>query len=60
MLDSEAVRLLGRDPEHGPVSQLMDWARDQDTDGIDILHIRDWHDPADPAQAAHLAQFGPH
>ncbi len=56
----EAVRLLGRDPAHGPVAQLMQWARDQDEGGIDIIHIRDWHDSLDPRQADHLAQFGPH
>ena len=25
-----------------------------------MVHIRDWHDPADPAQREHLAHFGPH
>lgn len=56
----EAVRLLGRDPNEGPVAQLMRWARVQDPSGLAILHIRDWHTADDPAQAAHLAQFGTH
>ena len=25
-----------------------------------MVHIRDWHDPTDPAQREHLAHFGPH
>jgi protein-tyrosine phosphatase/nicotinamidase-related amidase len=56
----EAVRLLGRDPASGPVAQLMEWARSQSGGGLEIVHIRDWHDASDPRQAAHLAQFGPH
>ncbi|MEM7346093.1 MAG: phosphotransferase, partial [Chloroflexota bacterium] len=27
---------------------------------LEIIHIRDWHDPDDPFQADHLRQFGPH
>ena len=27
---------------------------------IDLIHIRDWHDPDDPAQRDYLAQFGAH
>ena len=27
-------------------------------DAIDLVHIRDWHDPGDPAQREHLQRFG--
>jgi protein-tyrosine phosphatase/nicotinamidase-related amidase len=57
---AEALRLLGADPATGPVAQLAAWAREQPLDALDVLHVRDWHDPADPAQRTHLEQFGPH
>ena len=57
---SEAQRLLGRDPEHGPVAQLIRWARERDPSEMQLLHIRDWHDPGDPRQSAHLDRFGAH
>lgn len=56
----EARRLLGARPEQGPLSQLMTWARAQSEDELAILHIRDWHDPDDPTQRAHLELFGEH
>jgi protein-tyrosine phosphatase/nicotinamidase-related amidase/aminoglycoside phosphotransferase (APT) family kinase protein len=57
---SEAGRLLGPEPSAGPMAQLIDWARSLATDAIDLIHIRDWHDPGDPAQREHLQQFGAH
>lgn len=54
----EARRLLGDDPAHSPLAQLLGWAAD-DPD-LELVHVRDWHDPADPRQATHLATFGPH
>jgi len=57
---SEADRLLGPEPSAGPMAQLIDWARSLATDAIDLIHIRDWHDPGDPAQREHLQQFGAH
>jgi len=56
----EAARLLGVDPAHGPLAQLMAWARAQPADALEVLHIRDWHDPADAAQHDHLQTFGKH
>jgi protein-tyrosine phosphatase/nicotinamidase-related amidase len=56
----EAVRLLGNDPSAGPLAQLMDWTSQVPAGEIDVVHIRDWHDPADPAQHDHLAAFGEH
>ncbi len=56
----EAVRLLGEDPATGPLAQLMDWAKLVPPDEIDVVHIRDWHDPDDPAQRDHLETFGEH
>lgn len=56
----EARRLLGEDPEHGPLAHLMTWARREASKGLHIVHVRDAHDPEDPNQAAHLALFGRH
>jgi protein-tyrosine phosphatase/nicotinamidase-related amidase len=57
---TEARRLLGQDPAHGPLAQLMAFARSPGAGTLEIVHIRDWHDPTDAPQAAHLAQFGSH
>jgi protein-tyrosine phosphatase/nicotinamidase-related amidase/aminoglycoside phosphotransferase (APT) family kinase protein len=54
----EARRLLGVDPARGPLSQFMFWVRSQQD--VAILHIRDWHNPQDPAQREHLKMFGQH
>jgi len=56
----EARRLLGATPSQGPLAQLMHWARALDDDHLTIVHVRDWHDPEDPAQKRHLQQFGMH
>jgi protein-tyrosine phosphatase/nicotinamidase-related amidase/aminoglycoside phosphotransferase (APT) family kinase protein len=57
---SEAARLLGPEPSAGPMAQLIDWARSLPALAIDLIHIRDWHDPDDPAQREHLERFGAH
>jgi len=57
---SEAARLLGPDPPAGPMAQLVGWARSLAPDAIDLIHIRDWHNPSDPAQREHLERFGAH
>jgi protein-tyrosine phosphatase/nicotinamidase-related amidase/aminoglycoside phosphotransferase (APT) family kinase protein len=57
---SEAARLLGPEPSAGPMAQLIGWARGLPPDVIDLIHIRDWHDPDDPAQREHLERFGAH
>jgi len=57
---SEAARLLGPEPSAGPMAQLIDWARSLPSTAIDLIHIRDWHDPDDPAQREHLERFGAH
>jgi nicotinamidase-related amidase/aminoglycoside phosphotransferase (APT) family kinase protein len=57
---SEAARLLGPEPSAGPMAQLIGWARSLAPDAIDLIHIRDWHDPGDPAQREHLERFGAH
>lgn len=56
----EARRLMGHDPATGPVGRVMRWAHGRPADELRIIHIRDWHDPADPRQASHLQRFGPH
>src|SRR5215470_17513511 len=57
---SEAARLLGPEPSAGPLAQLIGWARGLAPGAIDLIHIRDWHDPDDPAQREHLQRFGAH
>ena len=47
---SEAERLLGTEPAAGPLAQLIQWAHGLPADANDLVHIRDWHDPDDPAQ----------
>ncbi|MBR30536.1 MAG: isochorismatase [Spirochaetaceae bacterium] len=39
---------------------MIDWAYQFSADDLEIIHIRDWHNPEDPAQAGHLKQFGSH
>jgi protein-tyrosine phosphatase/nicotinamidase-related amidase len=56
----EARRLMGDDPAEGPVARFLAWALAQPDERLRVVHIRDWHDPADPAQREHLAHFGPH
>ncbi|HSH95098.1 MAG TPA: phosphotransferase [Roseimicrobium sp.] len=56
----EARRLIGDKPGEGPVARVMEWAHRQPADRLHLIHIRDWHDPADPSQKTHLEQFGPH
>jgi hypothetical protein len=54
------MRVLGEDPLIGPYTRLMNWARSQDPKKIELIHIRDWHDPDDPEQFEHLQRFGEH
>lgn len=56
----EARRLLGEKAEEGPVNTLLEWAYDTSEDTLELVHIRDWHNPDDPAQKDHLEQFGAH
>jgi protein-tyrosine phosphatase/nicotinamidase-related amidase len=56
----ESLRLLGYDPTHGPVAQLMNIAHGIPADQLSIIHIRDWHDNADKSQTDHLRTFGDH
>jgi protein-tyrosine phosphatase/nicotinamidase-related amidase len=57
---AEATRLLGPEPSAGPMAQLMQWVDGVPREAIDLIHIRDWHDPEDPAQREHLRRFGTH
>ncbi|TBR17265.1 isochorismatase family protein [bacterium] len=56
----EARRLMGEDPADGPVARVMRWAYGLPDERLRLVHVRDWHDAQDPAQASHLAQFGSH
>ncbi|MEW6284220.1 MAG: hypothetical protein AB1758_36740, partial [Candidatus Eremiobacterota bacterium] len=55
---SESVRLLGEDGTSGPLAQTLR-ACLADAD-LAMIHVRDWHDPADPAQKAEMELFGAH
>lgn len=55
---SESKRLMGEFPKEGMLLKLMDWAYNENS--VEIINIRDWHDANDPAQQAHLKQFGMH
>ncbi|MEY3011320.1 MAG: hypothetical protein RIT45_55 [Pseudomonadota bacterium] len=55
----EAERLLGPEPEQGPLAQLMAWARKVEH-GLTVVHVRDWHDRGDAKQHAHLDRFDDH
>jgi nicotinamidase-related amidase len=61
---SESRRLLG-DPEgpwaqEGPLARfLRAWREGAGGDHASV-HVRDWHDPRDPATRHHLAHFGEH
>ncbi|MBF0291235.1 MAG: isochorismatase family protein [Nitrospinae bacterium] len=56
----ETKRLMGENPAEGPVASVMRWAVAQPEERLSIIHIRDWHNPGDPAQAGHFAHFGAH
>ena len=56
----EALRLMGENPDEGPVSQFMQWAYQQPEEELSIIHIRDWHDSDDAFQQEHFRQFGVH
>jgi len=57
---SEAKRLMGEIPAEGPVARVMAWAYGQPADRLAIIHLRDWHNPADESQESHMNLFGQH
>ncbi|MBK8800771.1 MAG: isochorismatase family protein [Fibrobacteres bacterium] len=57
---SEASRLVGADPDDGPVARFLAWAHAAPRESLEIVHVRDLHSKVDPEQADHLAHFGPH
>jgi nicotinamidase-related amidase len=61
---AESRRLLG-DPEgpwaeEGPLARFLHAFRAGAGESHASIHIRDWHDPQDPATGAHLDHFGSH
>ena len=56
----ESVRLMGLNPSEGPVSNVMRWAYEQSDEDMEIIHLRDWHDPKDENQKEHLDLYGDH
>lgn len=56
----ESRRLLGPDPSQGPVARLTAWAHRQPDAKLNVIHIRDWHNPDGAGQREHLTRFGSH
>jgi protein-tyrosine phosphatase/nicotinamidase-related amidase len=56
----ESVRLMGLTPKEGPVANTMRWAYQQSDEDLEIIHLRDWHDPEDENQKEHLELYGDH
>ncbi len=56
----ESRRLLGPNPSQGPVARLAAWAHAQPDSVLKVVHVRDWHEPGDDVQSAHLTHFGSH
>lgn len=57
---SESLRLMGENPSEGALVAFMEWAMGKNSNELQIIHIRDWHNPTDPLQSKHLEQFGEH
>ncbi len=57
---AESLRLLGERAEEGPLLLALGWAYAQPADKLSLFHIRDWHDPENPDEKAHLERFSPH
>ncbi|KAF0246039.1 MAG: dual specificity protein [Planctomycetota bacterium] len=57
---AESRRLVGDEPRTGPLGRFL--RAFYEGAGVEhaVVHIRDWHDAFDPAQAHHLAHFGTH
>jgi len=63
----QSYKILGQTPETGPLALLFDWAREKQQQNsqftssmLEIIHLRDWHDPNNPSQVSHLRSFGAH
>ena len=52
--------MMGLTPSEGPVANTVKWAYDQSDDDLEIIHLRDWHDPEDENQKEHLKLYGEH
>jgi serine/threonine protein kinase len=55
---AEANRLVGRDPQSGPLVRAVSACAQ--ADHVRMVHIRDWHDATDPRQRPELDFFGDH
>lgn len=56
----ESTRLMGINPNEGPVALFMNWANNLNSENLEIIHIRDWHNENLEEQNSHLLQFGNH
>ena len=57
---AESLRLMGENPAEGPVARVMRWAHEQPDEALRLLHVRDWHDPAEKVVQDHFEMFGEH
>ncbi|MEK7470348.1 MAG: isochorismatase family protein [Planctomycetota bacterium] len=57
---AESHRLVGDEPRTGPLGRFLRAFYEGAGPEHTVVHIRDWHDASDPAQAHHLAHFGTH
>ena len=57
---AEARRLLGDEPEMGPLAQCMNRVRSAENTRLEVIHICDCHDPDKEEQKEHLEHFGRH
>jgi serine/threonine protein kinase/nicotinamidase-related amidase len=55
---SESARLVGEDAAKGPLVRAVSACAS--AENVRIVHIRDWHDPHDPAQRPEIEFFGDH
>jgi protein-tyrosine phosphatase len=56
----ESNRIMGLNPNEGPISLFMNWSNSIPDQNLKKIHIRDWHDAEDNSQKTHLRQFGEH
>ena len=54
----ETRRLMGEDPENGPIARVMKWAYALSVEEMKIIHIRDWHYNQDSPQEEPPRQSG--
>ncbi len=54
--DVEARRILGEQPDDGPLARFLRACHARSGAGLKVVHLRDWHPPDDPE----FERYGPH